>query len=860
MKMGNKSFRSVGFWALVLLALAVGILLAAASTQSQIPAGKAAAAKTPCQITSINAQTGIVSAKVDATGQAFQFKASDPTLVRSLKVGQQVYVDLQKRQVSLDGRVECCAITSISAPPTAGAASANAKPGATSGQPSASPLAPGGKPGQIAFLAPRLATAEQANVSVLATAEHNEWALKRLNAVVEGKPIQVDYFHLHGIEGIQKAEGLPPSVREVLLAHASQLKPCVPSPKPAAGANQQVPVAMSAQADCEDIPFYVVNKQMAEEWARTHPPLSKTSAPSPRASTDSPKRNLAAASPSGGGKFLRTAYSRPGNGEVQPQLPSAKDLEKKTQQAAGDAAKDVSKDAQHAGEQLSDLGKRAQGLSGKWAKHWQQEAKKDWEKAEDCWADHSASHKQNFHIHPGLGFDVDLASMPGPLPNIGQGTLKFQLPIDLKFQAEASVFYIPCAAVMDVATPLPFVVRPRDVAVGEPGANGEPVADKGYISYGASVDANIQYIGYPGGGPITISPESLHMPPTIPILPPTVIMAGPVPIEFSIYLYLRGRINIGGEAAIESNYSASSTKEGPFWFVCDGKGCRGDFSKIQGETTVFSGPGLAPKKGGRLFVEPAFWAALQLDLYNGILMARGGPEPAISADVWGFEGSGCGTSGTAAPSGLGGDSVKALTADIDANLYTPWEVRLLGTTDPYTGDYMTGRAASQNGGRGWPGILSPSGKPLLWQKHLYFNDLPGSSAIGPLVSSSGSPSVGHPTAYRVKMRPCYPYKDEVEYALKWGGGQGGNSNSGSSAPTAIGVGMRGIGSVVNNGDTSVWGSPQRDLVVNHTWTQPGQFTLQVIPLRDKHGRTFDSSAATQLTVNVPGAQASSAKH
>jgi hypothetical protein len=856
----KSEMKAIGF---VVSVFVLGVLAFVVSAEAQVPlqppGAKATPGGTACQITSINLQTGMVGAKLEATGQTLEFKVNNVAALRSLKVGQQVYADVAKREVSLDGKTACCAIVSVTAAATAGAPTANAK-AAGAGKASA-PLTPGAKPGQIAFLAPKVSIAEQANISVLAKAEHDEWALKRLNAVVEGKAVQVDYYHLRGIEGIQKAEGLPPAVRDVLLAHASQLKPCALPVKASGGAGKPVPPAMVAQANCEDIPFYVVNKRVAEEWANTHPPLSKTASGAPTTFAQPSERKIAQ-SASGNGKFMRAAYAEHRNAELQPQIPSAKDLEKKAQKAAGDVAKDVSKDVQHAEDQISGAAQRAQGLTGKWAKHWQQEATKDWEKVEDCWADHAASHKQNFHINPKLGFDVNLASMPAPLPNIGQGTINFQLPIDVKFQAEASVFYIPCAAITDVATggiPLPFVVRPRDLAVGEVGSDGEPIPDKGYISYGASLNTNIQYIAYPGEKVIDIKPASLHMDPTIPILPPTVVMAGPVPIEFSIYLYLRGRINIGGEAAIESNYSASSTKEGPFWFVCDGKGCRGDFSKVQGETTTLSGPGVAPKKGGRLFVEPAFWTALQLDLYNGILMARGGPEPAIAADVWGFDGSGCGTSGAATQTGLGSDNVRALTADIDANLYAPWEVRVLGTTDPYTGNYPSAGKHTDARDSGWPSFLSPSGKPLLWQKHLYFRDLAGSTAVGPLVSPNGAAGAGHPAAYRIKMRPCYPYKDEVEYAVKWGDGQSGSSKPGTATPTALGASVRSIGGTTSNGDTSMWGSPQQDIVVNHTWTEAGQFTIQVIPLRDKHGRTFDASAVSQLIVNVPVTQSSSAK-
>jgi len=66
-----------------------------------------------CGITSIDAATGTVTAKVNGTGQTFQFKVSDVALLHSLKVGQGIFANLKTRQVSINNAQPCCTIMSL---------------------------------------------------------------------------------------------------------------------------------------------------------------------------------------------------------------------------------------------------------------------------------------------------------------------------------------------------------------------------------------------------------------------------------------------------------------------------------------------------------------------------------------------------------------------------------------------------------------------------------------------------------------------------------------------------------------------------------------------------------------------------
>jgi hypothetical protein len=65
------------------------------------------ASSTSFPITKID-QKGVVTVTDLKSKQTFQFQVMDPTLLRTLKVGQLVYPDFQNQKVSLDGVNPCC--------------------------------------------------------------------------------------------------------------------------------------------------------------------------------------------------------------------------------------------------------------------------------------------------------------------------------------------------------------------------------------------------------------------------------------------------------------------------------------------------------------------------------------------------------------------------------------------------------------------------------------------------------------------------------------------------------------------------------------------------------------------------------
>lgn len=81
---------------------------AASGSTSQVGPGAAC-----CGITSIDARAQLVAAKVNSTGQRFEFSVPDSVPIQSLHAGQPVWANFKTGKVSFDGRTACCDIVSL---------------------------------------------------------------------------------------------------------------------------------------------------------------------------------------------------------------------------------------------------------------------------------------------------------------------------------------------------------------------------------------------------------------------------------------------------------------------------------------------------------------------------------------------------------------------------------------------------------------------------------------------------------------------------------------------------------------------------------------------------------------------------
>src|SRR2546422_2044879 len=100
-----RCFGPLGFVFLV-LALSFGSLASNAAPQVL----KGNAGMTPCRVTSINAATGVVTAKVNSSGQSFRFLVKDAALRSSLKEGQEIFADFNTQQVFTSAGVRLSSI------------------------------------------------------------------------------------------------------------------------------------------------------------------------------------------------------------------------------------------------------------------------------------------------------------------------------------------------------------------------------------------------------------------------------------------------------------------------------------------------------------------------------------------------------------------------------------------------------------------------------------------------------------------------------------------------------------------------------------------------------------------------------
>lgn len=203
-----------------------------------------------CAITAIDASTGVVSAKITASGNVFEFKARNPATLSSMRVGQAVQANFAKNQVSLDGRTVCCTITKAPAPavavrqpPAAAPTSGGNVAAAAAGTQLARVVVP---PPKIGLGAPVQRTGGPKRAAELAYAPASRFETRNVAAIIGGRQVQRSVVHLYGLDGIENApSSLPDGVRRLLEIHARKTPP-------------------------GEHTAYIVDPLVAQEWSRTH--------------------------------------------------------------------------------------------------------------------------------------------------------------------------------------------------------------------------------------------------------------------------------------------------------------------------------------------------------------------------------------------------------------------------------------------------------------------------------------------------------------------------------------------------------------------------------------------------------------
>lgn len=439
-------------------------------------------------------------------------------------------------------------------------------------------------------------------------------------------------------------------------------------------------------------------------------------------------------------------------------------------------------------------------------KHVTDELTHDWHMAEGCFADHALRAPNipiQFSILPEFPLTFEkqgtTALTHGSASGKVKGTVSFGVPVEADVHAQVEMFYIPC---------MPFAVRPKSL-----GADGT-------MTVGSKIGAAVNATGHfeelftipPGGYPPII----------IYVIP---IVIGDIPIaELDVSVYLDGTVAVGGEGNLDGHFKLDARSKTAFDFQCSGHGCKGQAHNVPVPVTTSEDVLV----NGRIHVKPAVYAALQLDLDYKALSARVGPQPYLWGDFWGC-GAAAATQSTAAPTTT--QELYALTADLD------WGIEL--------------RAEVQAAGKQ---IGKPLLVPLLQPHHLWFKDLAPAGPNNAMVAGvDGTTSIssGRPGFYKIKMRPCYPYSDPLEYHLTWTGGATAIGNSGALPPGRL-MPPSGPDAACTwqIGAATCLSDPRRDISLNLMWPQNGNYSLTVMPLSDKHGRIFAPDRSTQLNITV----------
>lgn len=216
------------------------------------------------------------------------------------------------------------------------------------------------------------------------------------------------------------------------------------------------------------------------------------------------------------------------------------------------------------------------------------------------------------------------------------------------------------------------------------------------------------------------------------------ISIGGIPVWIKITIPIEAGIE--ANAQVNASVDAHVVASGQFNVTCDSGDCTFDKSA----SFVFR-----PNQDAHLGVNvrakviPSVTASAKLAIYDSAASAKVGVKAGLVSDFWGYYGNTCGdANGDNIP-----EYVSAATLDESVQLDLAADIRLFGSS-----------------------LWNRTFNILTW--HVGFYDLLGhSTALDPIVT----PKYGSPTV-NVRMRPCFPYADPVNYQIDWMDG---------TAPTAV---------------------------------------------------------------------------
>ncbi len=359
--------------------------------------------------------------------------------------------------------------------------------------------------------------------------------------MVAGKSTSANIIHVHGLDGIQQAQGLPDAARDFLILHVKQL--------PAGSADG-----------------YIINLDLANEWAKTHP------AP-PSATPTAPKSDGTA----GCDSFSWHCAQQAGQHAIDQASQQADQLREQAEKDWGTATGDATKLWNETGACFNEQPLNASGATGQ------------------------------LNAKPSIGYTLTESGKTSSggvsVSGTATGKINLALPFGGDFQATASATFIPC---------LPFMIRPTGFSGG------------GDFTIGSTLTASLNASGkfeYK----LQIPDPSTGVAPKIPLeVIPIVIFGVPI-CEMDVSAYFEGDLDITATGKLTANFELDNPHEITFNFACSESSCSGSTATKKLPTTAAENAQLS----GQIAVTPAVYTAIQLDFDVDLVSVRSGPEPTL---------------------------------------------------------------------------------------------------------------------------------------------------------------------------------------------------------------------------------------
>lgn len=229
---------------------------------------------------------------------------------------------------------------------------------------------------------------------------------------------------------------------------------------------------------------------------------------------------------------------------------------------------------------------------------------------------------------------------------------------------------------------------------------------------------------------------------------------GIIPVRLVFTLPISAGVDLNAKISGQLSAHLNASASGTFTYTCTTRNCSGtsNFS----DQFSFTGPNASVTVD--LSAQAHARVMLRVGIYDdSIAYLEGGLKAYARAGIWGYIGNTCGDAdgdGT-------NETVRALAADLI------WGYKF----------------AYGYGGLLLPDTLNFTGGneyPLGWQDLLGTG---GSTALQPMLTGPATATQGTPATYVVKMRPCYPYTQAVNFSLAPGTWTGPTSVSPSGSAT-----------------------------------------------------------------------------